>query len=88
VVIVDKLRSGGSYILWGYEHPCPEFNENINFNSLKTELILHNIYKDPDRTSQETHYVSFTKTNQLMLFRDRVAVYCETHKEHINALCG
>jgi hypothetical protein len=23
-----------------------------------------------------------------MLFRERVAVYCENHKEHINTLCG
>jgi hypothetical protein len=29
------------------------------------------------RTSPETHYVSATKPNQLMLFRETVAVYCE-----------
>jgi hypothetical protein len=31
------------------------------------------------RTSQETHYVSATKPNRLMLFRETVAVYCEKH---------
>jgi hypothetical protein len=46
------------------------------------------IYKVSVRTSQETHYVSTTKTNQLMLFRETVAVYCENHKEHTNTLCG
>jgi hypothetical protein len=40
------------------------------------------------RTSQETHYVSATKTNRLMLFREIIAVYCENHTEHTNALCG
>jgi hypothetical protein len=40
------------------------------------------------RTSQETHYVSATEPNQLMLFRETVAVYCENHTEHINALRG
>jgi hypothetical protein len=40
------------------------------------------------RTSQETHYVSATKTNRLMLFREIIAVYCENHKEHMNALYG
>jgi translation initiation factor IF-1 len=40
------------------------------------------------RTSQETRYVSATKTSQLMLFREIIAVYCENHTEHINTLCG
>jgi hypothetical protein len=35
-------------------------------------------------TSQETHYVSATKPNRLMLFRETVAVYCENHTEHTN----
>jgi hypothetical protein len=38
-------------------------------------------------TSQETHYVSATEPNQLMLFGETVAVYCENHTEHINTLC-
>jgi hypothetical protein len=32
--------------------------------------------------SQETHYVSITKPNRLMLFRETVAVYCGNHTEH------
>jgi predicted Zn-dependent protease with MMP-like domain len=40
------------------------------------------------RTSQETHYVSATKPNRLMLFREIIAVYCEYHTEHTNTLCG
>jgi hypothetical protein len=40
------------------------------------------------RASQETHYVSITKPNPLMLFREIIAVYCENHTEHINTLCG
>jgi hypothetical protein len=39
-------------------------------------------------TSQETHYVSMTTTNQLTLFRETVAVYCENHMEHTDTLCG
>jgi hypothetical protein len=31
------------------------------------------------RTSQETCYISATKTNQLMLFKGRVALYCKSH---------
>jgi hypothetical protein len=46
------------------------------------------IYTDPVRTSQETHYVSATKPNRLMLFREPVAVYCENHTEHTDTLCG
>jgi hypothetical protein len=40
------------------------------------------------RASQETHYVSVTEPNRLMLIRKRVAVYCENHMEHTNTLCG
>jgi hypothetical protein len=42
------------------------------------------------RASQETHYVSATKPNRLMLFRETVAVYCENRTEHTNTctLCG
>jgi hypothetical protein len=39
------------------------------------------------RTLQEAHYVSTTKPNRLMLFRETVAVYCENHTEHTNTLC-
>jgi hypothetical protein len=44
------------------------------------------MYKNPVRISQETHYVSATKTNRLMLFKERIAVYIENHTEHTNTL--
>jgi hypothetical protein len=40
------------------------------------------IHKNSDRTSQETHNVTTTKLNRLMLFRETDAVYCENHTEH------
>jgi hypothetical protein len=46
------------------------------------------IYINPVRTSQETHYVSATKPNRLMLFGETVAVYCENYTEHIDTLRG
>jgi hypothetical protein len=46
------------------------------------------IYKNSVRTSQETHDVSTTKLNRLMMSRETVPVYCENHTEHINTLCG
>jgi hypothetical protein len=50
------------------------------FNPLKYGV------KNSVRTSQETHHISATKPNRLMLFRETVAVYCENHTEH-NTLC-
>jgi hypothetical protein len=44
--------------------------------------------KNKVHTSQETHYVSATETDRLMLFRETVAVYCENNTEHINTLCA
>jgi hypothetical protein len=45
-------------------------------------------YVNSVRTSQETHYVSTTKPNRLMLFGETVAGYCENHTEHTHTLCG
>jgi hypothetical protein len=36
--------------------------------------IFQTIYKNSVRTSQETHYVSATKPERLMLFRETVAL--------------
>jgi hypothetical protein len=41
----------------------------------------------PVRTSQETHYVSATKPNRLILFGETFAVYCEIHTKYIHTLC-
>jgi hypothetical protein len=46
------------------------------------------IYSNSVRTSQETRYVSATKPNRLMLFRETVAVYCESHTERMHSLRG
>jgi hypothetical protein len=46
------------------------------------------IYINSVRISQETHYVSATKSSRLMLFRQTVAVYCENHTDHTDTLCG
>jgi hypothetical protein len=44
-------------------------------------------YMNSVRTSQETHYITATKPNRLMLFGETVTIYCENHMEH-NTLCG
>jgi hypothetical protein len=46
------------------------------------------LYKDSVRTSQETHHVSASKPNLLMLFGETVTVYCENRTEHTNTLFG
>jgi hypothetical protein len=46
------------------------------------------VFKNQVRTSQETHYVSTTKPNRLLLFGETVAVCCENHTEHTDTLCG
>jgi hypothetical protein len=50
--------------------------------------LFYIVYKNSVRTSQETHYVSATRTNRSMLFRETIAVYSENHTEHINTLYG
>jgi hypothetical protein len=55
--------------------------------TLKNQVHLKN-YKHLARTSQKTHKVSATKLSRLMLLGQKVAVYCKTHTEHTNTLCG
>lgn len=53
-------------------------------NPIKTEFLLEN--KNSVHTSQEAHYVFATKINQLILFRERVAIYYENHTKHNHVL--
>jgi thioredoxin-related protein len=46
----------------------------------------HKEHTDTVRTSQETHYISATETNPLILFGVTVAVYCENHMEHTDII--
>jgi hypothetical protein len=47
----------------------------------------HTEHTDTVFISQETHYVSSTEPNRLLLFREIVAVYCGNHTGHINTVC-
>jgi hypothetical protein len=49
-----------------------------------TVRIIRNT--DTVRTSQETHYVSASEPNRLMLDGETVAVYCENHTEHTDTV--
>jgi hypothetical protein len=40
------------------------------------------LYKNPIRTSQETHYVSATESKELILLVEAISAYCENHKKH------
>jgi hypothetical protein len=45
-------------------------------------------HTDTFPTSQDTHYVSTTEPNRLMLSGKTVAVYCENLTEHTDTSCG
>jgi thioredoxin-related protein len=42
--------------------------------------LLYIILKNSVPTPQKTHHISTTKTNQLLLFKETTAVYCENKK--------
>jgi thioredoxin-related protein len=51
------------------------------------EDCYSSIYKNPVRTSQETHYVSATERNRLMLFGEAVALFIvRTVTEHTDTV--
>lgn len=37
--------------------------------------------------SQKTPYISITKTNMLILFKERIGACCGYHAQHMNILC-
>jgi hypothetical protein len=45
-------------------------------------IVVPILYINSTLTSQETHYVSYTKRNRLMLLKETVAVYCGNNTEH------
>jgi hypothetical protein len=49
--------------------------------------LIYIIYTNLVHTSHETHYVSATEPNRLMLFGETVAVYCENRAEHKIHVC-
>jgi hypothetical protein len=46
------------------------------------------MYKNSVFTTRETYYVSAAEINPLMLFREKILVYCENRKKHANTLRG
>jgi hypothetical protein len=64
---------------WRYSNPPP------HVKAFKAESRVNN--RSSDRTSQQTHYVSGTKSARLMFFKETVAVYCENRMTQTNTLC-
>jgi hypothetical protein len=50
--------------------------------------FFYTLYKDSARTLQVTQWVSITQSNQLMLFREIIAIYCENHTKHKCTVCA
>jgi len=53
-----------------------------NRNPLETAINLLYIHKYSFRTLQRTLCASSRKINQLMLFKDIIALYCKNHAKH------
>jgi hypothetical protein len=76
---------------WGGLHVKPAVQRGV---WVPTQHLLYSLsfWSSSESTVQfvphRKHYVSATKPNRLMLFREIIAVYCENHTEHINTLCG
>jgi hypothetical protein len=52
--------------------------------SAPTYILMMN--KNLFPTTQISQFISMTKTNRLILFRQIIAVYCENRTEHVNSL--
>ena len=55
---------------------------------LEENLLIWITFTDPVRTAQYTHSVFVIQTDQLMLYREKIAVCCQIHTKHINTLWG
>jgi len=61
--------------------------ETCNFNPLNHSMNLNYVQTSSPYRAVNT-YLSVTKTSQLILYREMIAVYFEIHTEHENILCG
>jgi hypothetical protein len=52
----------------------------------ETVAVYCENHTDKVHTSQETHHVSASQPNRLMLCGEAVAVYCENHTEHTDTI--
>jgi hypothetical protein len=80
---------GSETVIFDFKVPrhCPLvllIRVRLEFRSQFTVKTIRNT--DTVRTSQETHYVTATETNRLILFGGTVAVYCENHTEHTDTV--
>jgi len=61
--------------------------DRLSHDSAKGHSATHMTFKIAVRTSQKTRRFHITKTSQLMLYREIIAVCSEIHTKHINTLC-
>jgi hypothetical protein len=91
-VAIERAAREASSAMWNFginsAFVLGERKTTKSLDRVRPRSLSKVYFKNSDRTSQETRYISATKTNRLMLFRETVAVYCESHTEHITALCG
>jgi hypothetical protein len=74
-VNIGRLLLGHSFDVDILRAACEAYSSTWNWNSSEW-------HKNSVRTSRETHFISATKPNRLMLFRETVAVCYENHTEH------
>ena len=67
------------------QYICSPTRHTKCFNPLSTKLYLSE-FKDSGRTAQKTISATVIKTDNLMLYREIIAVCSEIHTKHINAL--
>jgi len=68
------------------ENTQRDFHENPSGGSLKIKIKLNYITIQSVPRSKDS--VSVIKTNQLMLYREIIAVCSQIHTKHIHILCG
>jgi hypothetical protein len=56
--------------------------------SVCCETVRNTQYINSFRTSEETHHVSGTERNRLMLFGETVLAYCADRMEHTDKIYG
>jgi hypothetical protein len=78
--ILRILRYNGSLVTWTV------VSLTTDKFTLKSEFL---IYQNSVRTAQETHYVSVTKKNNLLMpLKEQIAAYCENCTKQTNIFCG
>jgi hypothetical protein len=87
-LLTSSLHYNDSLVTWTVVHMAAAKFKPLIFSvsGFALSTVHFHFHDFVWRLLEETHYISTTEPNRLMLFGETVAVYCENHIEHTDTV--